>query len=100
MAFAAGDTIIRQGDVGDDFYVIAEGEVGFFIDGDVVGDGTPGAFFGEIALLRNVPRTATVTALTDVKAYALAREPFLEALTGAAPAREAAQQIAAARLGD
>jgi MFS family permease len=98
--FATGTTIIRQGDVGEDFYVIAEGEVEFSIDGEVVGDGTPGAFFGEIALLRNVPRTATVTALSPVRTYVLARDPFLAALTGTAPARDAAQRVAAARLGD
>lgn len=78
---------------------IAEGEVEFSIDGEVVGDATPGAFFGEIALLRIVPRTATVTALTAVRAYALEREPFLEALTGTPRANEAAQRVAAARLG-
>jgi hypothetical protein len=99
VTFAPGATIIRQGELGEDFFVIAEGEVEFSIDGDVVGDATPGAFFGEIALLRNVPRTATVTALTAVRAYALAREPFLEALTGTPPANEAAQRVAAARLG-
>jgi CRP-like cAMP-binding protein len=89
---------LRQGDVGDAFYVVKSGRVRYTIDAQQVGEGGPGANFGEIALLRNVPRTATVTAVTDVLAFALARGPFLEALTGAS-ARGAAQRPATERLG-
>ncbi|HET7182004.1 MAG TPA: MFS transporter [Candidatus Limnocylindrales bacterium] len=96
--FEPGAVILRQGDVGDAFYIVKMGRVRYEVDGRVVGEGGPGANFGEIALLRDVPRTATVTAVTDVLAFALARGPFLEALTGS-PARAAAEQLATERLG-
>ena len=92
---AAGDEIIRKGDRGDRFYVVAEGEVE--VEGKVLG---PGSSFGEIALLRDVPRTATVTARTDVLLRALERGDFLSAVTGHAASTTAADAIIARRLGD
>jgi len=56
-----------------------------------------GDCFGEIALLRNVARTATVTSATDRRLYSLAREPFLEALTGHPAARAEADRLVAER---
>ena len=97
--FEAGATVLRQGDVGDAFYIVHEGRVQYGVDGAVVGEEGPGASFGEIALLRDVPRTATVRAIEPVHAYVLARDPFLEALTGTRRAREAANEAASARLG-
>lgn len=89
----AGAVVIRQGDAGDRFYVIEQGEVE--IAGRRFGRGES---FGEIALLRDVPRTATVTAVTDVVLYALARDEFIAAVTGHEPARAAADAVVAARL--
>ena len=90
----AGDVIIRAGDPGDHFYAIEEGEVE--IEGRRFG---PGESFGEIALLRDVPRTATVTAVTDVVLRALERDEFLAAVTGHESAHASADETVAARLG-
>lgn len=95
----AGKRIITEGEHGDAFYVIADGEV------DVAADGTPlqllhaGDAFGEIALLRDVPRTATVTARTPVDLLVITRDEFLAAVTGYPESAAAAHAVAAARLG-
>jgi MFS family permease len=95
----AGQTIFKRGDAGDRFYVIADGTVAVEVDaGEVKGLG-PGDYFGEIALLRDVPRTATVTAETDLELYALEGDDFIAALTGHAPSAGAAEAVVAVRLG-
>lgn len=96
--FKAGQEIIREGETGDRFYVLTEGEVEVEADGKPVGASGPGYFFGEIALLRDTPRTATVRALTDSEVRALDRDEFLAAVTGHAPSREAADEVVSARL--
>jgi MFS family permease len=95
----AGEEIVRRGDPGDRFYVIASGEVEVSIDGSVQATQGPGEHFGEIALLRNVPRTATVRARTDVELFALERDDFVSAVTGHAASAEAAEAVVGARLG-
>jgi MFS family permease len=95
---AAGTTVIRQGDAGDRFFVIVEGEVDVEADGRAVGHLGPGGTFGEIALIRDVPRTATVTAATDVRLLALDRDEFLRAVTGHEPAGRAVEEQATERL--
>jgi MFS family permease len=82
----AGSEVVRQGEAGDTFYLIAEGEFDVTIDGEAVRRLEPGEGFGEIALLRDVPRTATVTADSGSILYALGRRPFLNAM-GASPPR-------------
>ncbi|HYN69291.1 MAG TPA: MFS transporter [Candidatus Eisenbacteria bacterium] len=95
----AGTWIIRQGEAGDRFYVVESGQVEFSIDDRVVRTDGAGASFGEIALLRDIPRTASVRAVTDVQMVALAREPFVEAVTGQAASRSTAEALVADRLG-
>jgi predicted MFS family arabinose efflux permease len=94
----AGQAVVREGDVADRFYVIAEGEVEVSHGDLVIRRETAGDFFGEIGLLRNVPRTATVTAVTDVKLWALDRSDFLGAVTGTGAARVAAEDIVSRRI--
>jgi CRP-like cAMP-binding protein len=58
----------------------------------------PAGFFGEIALVRDVPRTATVRAVSDLELYTLERDDFIAAVTGHAPSAEAADAVVATRL--
>ncbi|MBD0329926.1 MAG: MFS transporter [Thermoleophilia bacterium] len=92
------ETVVRQGEPGDRFYLVVDGEVEFAVDGLVVGTASNGDQFGEIALLRDEPRTATVTALEDTYLFAVAREDFLSAVRGEAGALSAAEELAGARL--
>jgi MFS family permease len=94
----AGREIVREGEAGDRFYVIASGEVEVVKDGGVINEEGPGEFFGEISLLRDVPRTATVRAKTDVELRALERDDFIAAVTGHAASAEAADSVVATRL--
>jgi MFS family permease len=94
----AGDVIVRQGESGDRFYLIEAGTVEVAVDGRPGHDLGPGEGFGEIALLRDVPRTATVTARTDAVLYALERDVFVPAVTGSGPSLSAAEAVIGMRL--
>jgi predicted MFS family arabinose efflux permease len=94
---AAGETLFSAGDAGDRFYVVESGELVVELPTGEKVEG-PGGFVGEIALLRDVPRTATVRARSDVHLLALPRGDFLAAVTGHEHAADAAQSIAAERL--
>ncbi|MDQ3874826.1 MAG: MFS transporter [Actinomycetota bacterium] len=93
-----GATIIREGDHGDRFYLVVAGEADVTAGGRTLTLRQPGEFFGEIALLRDVPRTATVTARTPMRLYALERADFLDALTRHAAGREAGEDVVDERL--
>jgi MFS family permease len=93
-----GEIVIRAGDAGDRFYIVADGELHIDAGGRRVTIGR-GDYFGEIALLRDVPRTATVTAFAESELYGLSREDFLATVTGHPIARELGEDVAASRLG-
>ena len=99
LRVSAGETVFRQGDQGDRFYIVDAGEVVVAIDGAAVNRLARGGYFGEIALLRDVPRTATVTAETDTDLQALERDEFIAAVTGHAPSADVADAVIASRLG-
>ena len=94
----AGTVLIRQGDPGDAYYAIAAGQLDVLQDGRFLRRCGRGDGVGEIALLRTIPRTATVTAHTAATVYALSREPFLTAVCGHAATQRQADRIADARL--
>jgi MFS family permease len=93
-----GSVVFEAGDHGDRFYLIAEGRAAVDIGDEPVRTLEPGDFFGEIALLRDVPRTATVRAITGLRLLALDRETFVSTVTGHAASAEAAGSVVAARL--
>jgi MFS family permease len=97
-SYPAGQVILRQGDRGDRYFLLARGAVRIEIDRRLVQTLGPGDGFGEIALLRDVPRTASVIAIDDVEVYSLEREPFLAALTGVPDSRAAAEAVVEQRL--
>jgi hypothetical protein len=94
----AGTEVIRQGDVGDRFYIADAGAFEIVVDGERVRRQGEGDFFGEIALLQDVPRTATVRALTDGAVWALDQEEFLATLTDLPQAAKAAHEVSVERL--
>jgi cyclic nucleotide-binding protein len=79
---APGTVVITEGEDGDRYYLIVDGTVEVTIRGQVVRTMSRGQSFGEIALLRNIPRVATVTCVTEVDLIAIARDDFLETVTG------------------
>ena len=93
-----GAAVVEQSAPGDLFYVVSSGRAAVEIDGTRSGRLGPGDFFGEIALLRDVPRTATVRALDELRLYSLEGDVFVAAVTGHAQSREAAESVVAARL--
>jgi MFS family permease len=94
----AGATVIREGEAGDRFYIVADGELAVSMRGEQVGLLRRGDCFGEIALLRDVPRTATVTARTAAQLDALGKVAFVSAVTGHLPSARAADALVHGRL--
>jgi hypothetical protein len=94
----AGSAVVEEGAVGDRFYMVASGRLEVTQAGQRLRVCVRGDYFGEVALLRDVPRTATVTALDETDLYALDRASFLAAVTGHGAGRVAGDAVVAERL--
>jgi MFS family permease len=95
---AAGDVAIRQGQHGECFYIVESGQLDVSVDDRPRPALGPGDSFGEIALMLDRPRTATIVAATDVRLWSLDRETFLATITGSPRAGSIATRVADARL--
>jgi MFS family permease len=94
----AGTTIVSEGEPGDYFYIVVEGHADVTIGGAHVRSHGPGDHFGEIALLRDVPRTATVTARDRMELCTIRRDDFLAVVTGHPAVRAAGEEVVSERL--
>jgi MFS family permease len=92
VAVPAGQAVVSQGGSGDTFYVIEQGTAEVTTSGRRARELGAGDFFGELALLRDIPRTATVVMTSDALLVELDREPFLLAVTGSPQAVDAAEE--------
>jgi len=95
---APGTVVVREGDHGDAFYVVVAGALSVTLAGEHVRDLAPGDFFGEIALLRDVPRTASVIATAETTLLALHRVDFLAAILGTLESALTVEEVVAHRL--
>jgi hypothetical protein len=98
ISTAADQVVVSRGEAGRHFYVIAAGRAAVELDDGATRELGPGDFFGEIALLRDVPRTATVRAVEPLQLYSVERDAFLAAVTGHAPTLAAAENVVSSRL--
>lgn len=98
LTFAPGETLMRAGDIGDRFLIIDSGTVEVEAEGAAIRTMGPGGYCGEIALLRGIPRTATVRSTTEVTAYGLSGADFVAAVTGDREASGSADRVVDARL--
>ena len=94
----AGEEVIVQGEIGDRFFLIEVGQVEVFEDEVFRRNEGPGESFGEIALLHDVPRTATVTATTPARLLVVEASDFLAAVTGSADGHAIAAEVTALHL--
>jgi hypothetical protein len=98
VSYGPGDVLMRQGERGETYVAITSGVVDIEADGRHVATVGPGDGIGEIALLRDVPRTATVRALETLQLFAIEREEFLAAVTGHDPTAALAENVVTSRL--
>jgi hypothetical protein len=99
LAVAPAATVVREGERGDRYYAVADGTFQVSSDGRALGRLERGEGFGEIALLHDGLRTATVTALTPGRLLVIQRDPFLVAVTGHGDTEQRAHEIALQRQG-
>jgi len=97
-SLAAGEVLMREGEPGDRYYVVASGSLDVSQDGRALRRCGPGEGVGEIALLRRIPRTATVVAAEPTEVFALESADFLAAVSGDARSAAAAERVVGERL--
>jgi hypothetical protein len=100
VSYANGEPIIREGEVGDRFYILASGRTSVTAGGEQRHELGPGDSFGEIALIRNVPRTASVVAIGPVEVFALDRDAFCGAVSGDIRSSRVADEVVERRLAE
>jgi MFS family permease len=98
VSVAADQVVVSRGEVGNHFYAIAAGRASVEREDGSTRELEPGDFFGEIALLRDVPRTATVRAVEPLRLFALERDGFLAAVTGHEPTLASTENVVLSRL--
>ncbi|XP_029632674.1 cAMP-dependent protein kinase type I-alpha regulatory subunit isoform X1 [Salmo trutta] len=82
VTYIAGETVIQQGDEGDNFYVIDQGEMDVYVNNEWVTNIGEGGSFGELALIYGTPRAATVRAKSNVKLWGIDRDSYRRILMG------------------
>lgn len=97
---AAGDVVVAQGEIGDEFFMVESGELQVSQDGHDVRVLGPGDSFGEVALLHSIPRTATVAAVTPSALLTLDHEIFVATVSGHAPTEDWAEGSVAGLLAE
>jgi CRP-like cAMP-binding protein len=98
VTFQADEVVMREGEPGDRYYIVSSGSLAVTSDGRAIGTNGPGDGIGEIALLRRVPRTATVRATTDSDLYALDGPDFISVICEHLGNAQAADILIDARL--
>jgi CRP-like cAMP-binding protein len=99
VSYEPGDVIIREGDPGDLFYIVVHGQARASKDGEQLNEVTAPGSFGEIALLRPIPRVVSITATSRLEARILGREEFLAAVTGNPESVQSADEVVSGWLG-
>jgi hypothetical protein len=98
VSFEAGAWLMREGEHGDRYVLIDHGEADVARFGETIGRLGPGDGAGEIALVHDVPRTASIRAVTPIGGFALARDDFVEAVSGHAVSQATAHSLVHERL--
>ena len=98
--YRCGDVLIVQGMVEHEFFVLLEGSIVVTADGVAIREASAPDYVGEIALLRDVPRTARVVATSDCSTLVIGREAFLESISLTSSSRLSAETVAGTRLAD
>jgi CRP/FNR family transcriptional regulator, cyclic AMP receptor protein len=99
MEVEAGRALTREGELGSEFFVIVDGDVSVTKDGEEVRTLSAGDFFGEIALLEDARRTATVTATTPLRFFVLTRQGFRSLVAHQPEIEQKVREAAAERGG-